>query len=270
MIDRNILKILLLLLIIIVVFINISFLMKKKYTKTNDNIPLSVAIIMDGNGRWAQKRKLPISYGHKKGADNLIEILKHAKNVGIKSLTLYAFSTENWKRPKDEVDYILNILNNFLDEKSEILIENDVKLKFIGDLSILENNLLKKISNLEKRTENNNLILNIAFNYGGRSEIINAAKNIATDYKNNQIDINNINEELFKKYLYNPEIIYPDLVIRTGGDIRLSNFLLWEISYSELYFTDLLWPDFKEKDFDRVINNYKNRKRTYGERKAIR
>lgn len=269
-ISKNLLFIFLFAVGVTVLHYGISFFSGKNYKVDDDTVPTSVAIIMDGNGRWAQKRKLPISYGHKKGADNLIKILEHAKNIGIKSLTLYAFSTENWKRPKDEVDYILSILNNYLDEKSEIFMKNDIKLKFIGDLTKLDGEVLRKIANLEKETENNTLILNIAFSYGGRAEIVNATKNIVVDYKNNKIDINDINEELFKKYLYNPEIIYPDLVIRTGGDMRISNFLLWEISYSELYFTNTLWPDFKEKDFDKAIKNYKKRKRTYGERKAIR
>mgnify|MGYP001058863836 CR=1 FL=1 len=269
-ISKNLLFIFLFAVGVTVLHYGISFFMGENYKVDDGTIPTSVAIIMDGNGRWAQKRKLPVSYGHKKGADNLIKILKHAKSIDIKSLTLYAFSTENWKRPKDEVDYILNILNNYLDEKSEIFMKNDIKLKFIGDLTKLDGEVLRKIANLEKETENNTLILNIAFSYGGRAEIVNATKNIAVDYKNNKIDINDINEELFKKYLYNPEIIYPDLVIRTGGDMRISNFLLWEISYSELYFTNTLWPDFKEKDFDKAIKNYKKRKRTYGERKAVR
>lgn len=269
-ISKNILFILFFSIIALTVCYKTHLFDKKVYKVGNSTVPTSIAIIMDGNGRWAQKRKLPVSYGHKKGADNLINILKHAKNIGIKSLTLYAFSTENWKRPKDEVDYILNTLDSYLDEKSEIFIENDIKLKFIGDLTKLDKKLLQKISNLEKETENNNLELNIAFSYGGRTEIINATKNIAVDYKNNKIDIYDINEELFKKYLYNPEIIYPDLVIRTGGDIRISNFLLWEISYSELYFTNKLWPDFNEKDLNKAIKNYKKRKRTYGERKVVR
>ena len=256
-----------------IIIIVVLILIKGDYNRKNkhfNDIPESIAIIMDGNGRWAQKRKMPINYGHKKGLDSLINILKYAKKLGIKSITVYAFSTENWNRPKDEVDYILDMLSSSIEEKSDVLMENNVKVKFIGDLSKLDEKLLDKIRDLEKKTKDNELALNIAFNYGGRNEIVNAVKNMAIDYKNDKITFSEIDEEMFKNYLYNPDIMYPDLVIRTGGDLRLSNFLLWEVSYSELYFTKKLWPDFKEKDLDKAIKNYKNRKRTYGERKAVR
>lgn len=235
------------------------------------NFPESIAIIMDGNGRWAQKRGFEIRYGHKQGAENLIKISKHSKNIGVKSLTLYAFSTENWKRPKAEVDSLMRLLRFYLTKNMDEFTKNNVKLKVIGNLDRLDNDLRENILKLEEKTKNNNgLFLNIAFSYGGRMEILDATKKIAEAVKIGNLDIESIDEEEFKKYLYNSEIIYPDLVIRTGGELRLSNFLLWELSYSELYFTDTLWPDFDEKALDLAIENFKNRKRTYGERKAKR
>lgn len=235
------------------------------------NFPYNIAIIMDGNGRWAQNRKLSINAGHKEGGKNLLRILKHAKNIGVKSLTLYAFSTENWKRPKAEVDFIMQMFSSYLIENGDKITEDSVNFKVIGDRNGLSKEIILKIDELEAKTQDNNsLFLNIAFNYGGRSEILYAVKNIISDVRNNIINDINIDEDLFKKYLYNPDIIYPDLIIRTGGELRISNFLLWELSYSELYFTDILWPDFNEKALDKAIEDFKKRKRTYGERKAIR
>ena len=234
-------------------------------------IPQSIAIIMDGNGRWAQRRGYEIRYGHKKGVEALIRTLRHCKDVGVKSLTVYAFSTENWKRPKQEVDAIMRLLKFYLDKNEEEFYKNNIKLKVMGDLSNLSSDIVNRVKDIEEKTKNNSdFFFNIAFSYGGRREIVQAAKKIAIDVINKNISIDEINEESFKNYLYNPNIMYPDLVIRTGGDIRVSNFLLWEISYSELYFTDTLWPDFDEKALDLAIDDFKHRKRTYGERKAKR
>lgn len=245
--------------------------MNQKIDGLKENFPESVAIIMDGNGRWAQKRGFEIRYGHKQGAENLIKILQYSKKIGIKSLTVYAFSTENWKRPKAEVNSIIRLLKFYLEKNKNEFKTNNVKLKVIGCLDGLDKNIVQNIRNIEKETENNDgLYFNVAFGYGGRKEIVDATKKIVKDVKNGILDINDLDENIFKKYLYNEEIIYPDLVIRTGGDLRLSNFLLWEVSYSELYFTDTLWPDFDEKALDLAINNFKHRKRTYGERKAKR
>lgn len=234
-------------------------------------LPKSIAIIMDGNGRWAQKRGFEIRYGHKKGVDALIKILNYSQKIGIKSLTVYAFSTENWKRPEREVNAIIRLLQFYLKNNEQEFYKNNIKLTVMGDLSKLDKKTADKIRAVEEKTKNNdNFYFNVAFSYGGRREIVDASKKIAEDFRDGKLDINNLDEDIFKKYLYNPDIIYPDLIIRTGGDIRLSNFLLWELSYSELYFTDTLWPDFDEKSLDLAIDNYKHRKRTYGERKAKR
>ena len=234
-------------------------------------LPKSIAIIMDGNGRWAQKRGFEIRYGHKKGVDALIKILDYSKKIGIKSLTVYAFSTENWKRPQREINSIIRLLQFYLRNNEQEFYKNNIKLSVIGDLSKLDKKTIDEIRDIEEKTKNNNdFYFNIAFSYGGRREIVDASKKIAKDFKDGKIDINSLDEDVFKMYLYNPDIIYPDLIIRTGGDIRISNFLLWEMSYSELYFTDTLWPDFDEKALDLAIDNYKHRKRTYGERKAKR
>ncbi len=245
--------------------------MDKIIGSLKDNFPESIAIIMDGNGRWAQKRGFKIRYGHKQGAENLIKILQYSKKIGIKSLTVYAFSTENWKRPKTEVNSIIRLLKFYLEKNKNEFKTNNVKLKVIGCLNGLNEDIIKGIKNIEKETENNDgLYFNVAFGYGGRKEIIDATKKIVEDVKKGELNIDDLSEDIFKKYLYNKDIIYPDLVIRTGGDLRLSNFLLWEVSYSELYFTNTLWPDFDEKALDLAIDNFKHRKRTYGERKAKR
>lgn len=234
-------------------------------------LPKSIGIIMDGNGRWAQKRGFEIRYGHKKGVDALIKILNYSQKIGIKSLTVYAFSTENWKRPEREVNAIIRLLQFYLKNNEKEFYKNNIKLSVMGDLSKLDKKTIDKIREIEEKTKNNeDFYFNVAFSYGGRREIVDASKKIAKDFKDGKIDINTLDEDIFKMYLYNPDIIYPDLIIRTGGDIRLSNFLLWELSYSELYFTDTLWPDFDEKALDLAIDNYKHRKRTYGERKAKR
>jgi undecaprenyl diphosphate synthase len=237
-----------------------------------DNFPKNIAIIMDGNGRWAQKRGLPISFGHKQGAEALKNILKICvENTNINSLTVYAFSTENWKRSKEEVDHIMNLFRNYI---KEVLKEKDtknVRVRFIGSFNNLISELLEEIKKVEEITKNNDgLKFDIALSYGGRQEIIDACKKFADDVTNNRIQTNNLDESVFRKYLYDNEINDPDLVIRTGGECRLSNFLLWELSYSELYFVDTLWPDFSKEDLDKALEYFCNRKRTFGERRAKR
>ena len=219
---------------------------------TENNIPKSIAIIMDGNGRWAQRQGFKIRYGHKKGADALIKILNHCNKIGVESLTVFAFSTENWKRPQSEVNALMRLLEYYLFKLEDELQKNNIKLKVIGASAEgkLNKKIIDRVKEVEENTKNNRFAFNIAFNYGGRKEIVDASKKIAQDIKNGVISIDDINENSFKNYLYNPDIIYPDLVIRTGGDLRISNFLLWEMSYSELYFTDTLWPDFDEKQLD--------------------
>lgn len=229
------------------------------------NIPEHVAIIMDGNARWAKSKNLPKIAGHKKGADNVEIIVEKAKNLGIKYLTLYTFSTENWKRPKDEVDYLMNLLNEYLQNKFiQKMIKNNVKLNFIGDIE----NIKKKGSDIKKSiekaidlTKNNSAFnLNIALNYGGRDEIIRAINKILIS------DIKNIDENNFKNYLDTKNFPDPELLIRTGGKKRISNFLLWQIAYTEIYITNIFWPDFNEIEFEKAINFYQNETRNFGGR----
>ncbi len=234
--------------------------------------PKNIAIIMDGTGRWAQRQDFQIRYGHKRGAESFIRIVNYCLKIGVESLTVFAFSTENWKRPPSEIGALMRLLKYYMNANADKFYKSNIKLKVIG--ASLENkidkDILDKIKEVEEKTKDNKFALNVAFNYGGRREIVDASKKIAEDVKNNIISVDDIDENTFKKYLYNPDIAYPDLIIRTGGVLRLSNFLLWEMSYSELYFTDTLWPDFDEKQLDLAIEDFKHRVRTYGERKAKR
>ncbi len=223
------------------------------------SVPVHVAIIMDGNGRWAERRGLPRTEGHKEGVKTVKRIVKASSDLGIKYLTLYAFSTENWKRSKEEVNFLLNLfveaINGYLDE----LKYNNVKLKFIGDIEGLPYFLRKVIFYSERITRNSTgLTLNIAINYGGRREIVQAVSRICKE------NIRNIDEKIFSKYLYTAGQPDPDIIIRTSGEKRLSNFLLYQSSYSELFFTDTLWPDFTENEFQEIIKEFLNRKRKFG------
>lgn len=228
--------------------------MKEKIDIKNLNLPKHIAIILDGNGRWAKSFAMPRNYGHKKGADNLIKIAKYADEIGVENLTVFAFSTENWSRPKDEVNYLMNLLK----ENFNKILNTDIssiRIKVIGERHNLNEDLLSCINNIEEKTKNNNgLKLNIAFNYGSRDEILNACKNVI----DNKEDLTKDN---ISKYLYVNDV---DLLIRTSGEKRISNFLLWQISYSELYFTKVHWPAFSKKDFDRAIYDYNKRNRRFG------
>ncbi|TDO89364.1 undecaprenyl diphosphate synthase [Halanaerobium saccharolyticum] len=229
------------------------------------NTPKNIAIIMDGNGRWAEQRNKSRSAGHKEGVKTLKKIVKAAVNLKVESLTVYAFSTENWKRPKAEVDFLLTLMKRTMRNEVDELLENGVRVQFLGRKTNLSNNLIKEINNIEKRSaENSNLTLNIAFNYGGRAEITDAAKKIAEDYKNGKIVLNKFEEKDFASYLYQEELQNIELLIRTGGDLRLSNFLLWQSAYAELYFTDKFWPDFAESDLKQALKEFKNRERRFG------
>ncbi|MDY3005929.1 isoprenyl transferase [Anaerococcus sp. AGMB00486] len=220
-----------------------------------------LAIILDGNGRWAEKRSLSRSLGHKEGSENVVDIALYAKKRGIKYLTLYAFSTENWKRPKIEVNYLMKLLAKFIKDKTNLLMENDVKLNIIGDISKLPDKTIKSCLDVCKLTENNkSLVLNMAINYGGRSELVKAFKDMAKD----GLDFNNIDENTISSYLYTKNMPDPDLLIRTGGDLRISNFLIYQLAYTEFYFTKTLWPDFKYKDLDEAIDSYLGRDRRFG------
>lgn len=224
-----------------------------------------LAIIMDGNRRWAKENGVSVKDGHKAGAEKLSEFVKWCIEFNIKYLTVYAFSTENWKRDKEEVDDIMSLLNNYLSAKKDEFYDSGVKVKMIGVEDNINIDTLKKIKDIEEYTKNNNKIqLNIAFNYGGRREILDATKKIVSEVKSGKISIEDIDEELFKENLYYGNIPDPDLMIRPGGDYRISNYLLWEMAYSEFYFTKTYWPDFSKELLEEIINNFNTRERRYG------
>jgi undecaprenyl diphosphate synthase len=226
--------------------------------KQFEKLPNHIAIILDGNGRWAKKRGLPRSAGHKMGVETLIKITRYCSEIGIRNLTVYAFSTENWNRPKEEVDYLMSLMEEYFNGLDKKLRKRNIKLKVIGEKNNLNEKLLKIIYDVEENSKyNTGMILNIAFNYGGKDEIVNAFKTMVNDKVI-------INKETVDKYLYTSESGNVDLVIRTSGEQRISNFLLWQIAYAELYFTKTLWPDFNKKDLNKAIDSYLNRDRRYG------
>ncbi|NLJ97364.1 MAG: isoprenyl transferase [Clostridiales bacterium] len=229
------------------------------------NIPNHVAIILDGNGRWAKKKGMPRNFGHSQGSKVVEQICEDAYNIGIKYLTVYAFSTENWKRPKSEVDALMKLLNNYLDSSIKTSKKNNIRVKIIGDITRLHEDMQKKIYNLEEASKNNTgLRLQVAINYGSRDEIIRAVKSLIGDVKEMGIAIDDIDEDIFTKYLDTKDIPEPDLLIRTSAEQRLSNFLLWQLAYTEFYFTDVLWPDFNKKELLQAVEYYSNRKRKFG------
>ena len=234
--------------------------------KAMSKIPYHIAIIMDGNGRWAKKRLLPRTLGHKEGVKRVRETVKEAKRLGVKILTIFAFSTENWKRPKKEIDSLFSYLDKFLEAYQKELIEGGIKLNVIGRKDRINKQTLEKIEKLALVTnENKSFIFNIALDYGGRWDIVNAAKNIAGDYQNKKINIEDLDEKLFGQYLSLNSMPDPDLLIRTSGDKRMSNFLIWNLAYSEFYFTSTLWPDFNKKQLIKAIEAYSQRDRRFGE-----
>lgn len=232
----------------------------------NENkVPRHVSIILDGNGRWAQKRGRERTYGHRIGAKNVKKIVQAAAHRGIHCLTLYAFSTENWKRPAPEVKFLMHLFKDYLISQLRELVKDNVQVHIIGDVSVLSKSLQEGIRNCEKDTATNDgLILNVAINYGGRSELVRAIKHMAADVKADSLELSDISEEIVSKYLYPSASSDVDLFIRTGGDIRISNFLLWQISYSELYFTPVLWPDFTEEELDKALEWFAGRDRRFG------
>lgn len=232
---------------------------------TENNFPKHIAIIMDGNRRWAREKKLPIKVGHKTGADTLEKIAKYANKIGIKYMTVYAFSTENWNRSKEEVDALMSLLKMYIEKFTKTADLENMKVNVIGDITRLSEELQNSIINCTKRTENNTgLVLNIAFNYGGRAELIKATKEIAELVKNGELDVNNIDESVINNHLYTAGMPEPDLMIRTSGEIRTSGFLLWQLSYTEFLFTPKYWPDFAEQDLDLAIEEYQKRNRKFG------
>ncbi len=229
------------------------------------NIPQHVAIIMDGNGRWAKKRLLPRNMGHKAGAKVVEQICEDAYNLGIKYLTVYAFSTENWKRSVEEVTGIMNLLRNYLKDCIERASKNNMRVRVIGDRSALAGDIVARIDELEKKTAGyDGLNFTIALNYGGRDELRRAVEGIAADVKAGSISDLDIDEELIGSYLDTRDLPDPDLLIRTSGELRISNFLIWQLAYTEFYFTDVFWPDFDAEELKKAIRYYNGRDRRYG------
>jgi undecaprenyl diphosphate synthase len=230
-----------------------------------EKLPNHIAIIMDGNGRWAKKRLLPRTAGHKVGVERVRDIIKAADELNIKYLTLYAFSTENWKRPQEEVDMLMKLLAEYLKRELKELDKNGVRINVLGDLEEIPDRVRAEIIKSIETTKNNqNIVLNIALNYGSRQEIIRAVKSISSDVLNSELKIDEVDEEVFKKYLYTTGQPDPDMVIRTSGEQRISNFLLYQIAYSEFIFTDVLWPDFKKENLYEAIIEFQRRKRRFG------
>ena len=232
---------------------------------SENNVPKHVAIILDGNGRWAKKRFLPRNAGHAQGSKTVEQICEDAHDLVIKYLTVYAFSTENWKRPKDEVNALMKLLSKYLKNCIERSTKNNMRVRVIGDITPLADDIKEKIVKLEEVSKNNTgLNFQVALNYGGRDEIIRAIKKCASECADGLIKPDDITEELFSERLDTSDIPDPDLLIRTSGEQRLSNFLLWQLAYTEFYFTDVLWPDFNKKELQKAIDYYASRDRRFG------
>ena len=230
-----------------------------------EDIPNHIAIIMDGNGRWAKERKLPRAMGHKAGVEAIRNIVKECNNLGVGYLTLYAFSTENWKRPQEEVNALMKLLVEYLKNEFEELHSNGVVINSIGDIDKLPSVCKNELKRAYENTKNNKgLILNLALNYGGRAEITTAFKDLYKDIRKGIISENDINEQTISKYLYTANIPDPDIIIRPSGEQRLSNFLLWQCAYSEFWYSNIKWPDFKKEDLHSAIIDYQKRERRFG------
>lgn len=228
-------------------------------------IPQHVAIILDGNGRWAKSKGMPRTYGHTMGAKNVEVICKAAHDLGISYLTMYAFSTENWNRPKEEVNALMKLLNSYLKNCIKTADKNHMRVRVLGDISRLDDSMQKQIRDLEEASKNNDgLNFQIALNYGSRDEMIRAMRKMVSDYDAGKIESSDISEKTFEHYLDTKDIPDPDLLIRTSGEQRLSNFLLWQLAYSEFYFTDVPWPDFSPEELKKAVESYGNRERRYG------
>lgn len=230
-----------------------------------EDMPKHIAIIMDGNRRWAKAKGKPISYGHKEGAKTLEKIVRYANKIGLEYITVYAFSTENWKRAEDEVKALMMLLQNYLDDYAKRADTENIRVKILGDISALSSGMQKSIQNCMERTKDNTgVTFNIALNYGGRDELIRAIKQIANQVKNNELQIDDITEQLVSNNLYTKGEPEPDLLIRTSGEQRLSNFLPWQLVYTEFLFIDKNWPEFEEEDLDDAIIEYQKRTRKFG------
>lgn len=230
-----------------------------------DRLPVHIGIIMDGNGRWAKKRGLPRHFGHQEGMKKVVHIVESCKELGIRNLTLYAFSTENWKRPTVEIEALMNLLVVFIRKELDRLNKNKVRINILGDVEKLPEKPRKEVERaVEITSGNDGMILNIALNYGGRQEIALGVKEILKDEKRGKINIDDIDESLIKEYLYTKGQPDPDLIIRPSGELRLSNFMIYQAAYSEFWFSDVLWPDFSEDDLRRAICDYQRRNRRFG------
>ena len=230
-----------------------------------EKLPKHVAVIMDGNGRWAQKKGNSRIFGHQHGVTAVREVTEAAAELGISYLTLYAFSTENWSRPKREVDALMSLLVSTISSETKTLMKNNVRLNTIGCRECLPGNVLKKLEDAENKTSGNTgLTLTLALSYSSRWEIVDAAKRIAKEVKDGKLDIDDINDEVFSKYLTTYDMPDPELMIRTSGELRISNFLLWQLAYTELYFTEVLWPDYRKEDFYKALLDYQGRERRFG------
>ncbi|MCI8291315.1 MAG: isoprenyl transferase [Clostridia bacterium] len=230
-----------------------------------ENVPKHVAMIMDGNRRWAREKGLDYRLGHKQGAKTLENIVRYAKKIGIKYITVYAFSTENWKRSEEEVGALMLLLKTYLDDYGKRADTENIKIKILGDVNVLSNGLQKSIANAVERTKDNEgITFSIALNYGGRDEIVHAIKKIAEEVKEGNLEVSEINEDIVSDSLYTKGIPDPDLVIRTSGELRTSGFLTWQAVYSEYLFLDKYWPDFSEEDLDLAVAEFQKRKRNFG------
>lgn len=228
-------------------------------------LPQHIAIIMDGNGRWAERHTLGRVLGHRKGAESVRTVVKTCRRIGLRCLTLYAFSAENWLRPESEVSALMNLLRQYLENEFQEMMEQDIRLTAIGNLDALDPPVLEKLrETIEMTAGNKGMILNLALSYGGRDEIVAAVKRMVNDAQTGRINPQEVTKELFAGYLYTSGIPDPDMLIRTGGEYRISNFLLWQMAYTEFFFTDILWPDFRESDLLEAIAEYQRRERRFG------
>lgn len=241
-------------------------LFKKKKTDSGlpEILPEHIAFIMDGNGRWAKKRGLPRKFGHREGAKNFRRIARYCKDIGIKNITFYAFSTENWKRPKDEVDAIIELFREYIVDVRNYIGE-EVRVLFLGDKSIFDADLQKKMNDLEEDTKDNHeMTMLLAINYGGRDEVVHVSKILAQKAADGELKPEDITEDMFGSYLYTKDVPDVDLMIRPSGELRLSNFLIWQSAYAEFYFTDVLWPDFSPEELQKALVNFAGRSRRFG------
>lgn len=240
-------------------------ILKLKEQIDMNRIPKHIAIIMDGNGRWAKKRFLPRTAGHREGVERVSEIVEAASDLNVQCLSLYAFSTENWKRPKEEIDALMNLLILYINRELDRIHKNNIRMRVMGDVSKLPKNVAEKVQMaIEKTKDNTGMVLNIGLNYGGRDEIVRAVKNILADVKRGKLKEEDINSDMFSKYLYTSELPDPDLLIRPSGELRLSNFMLYQVAYTEFWFSEIYWPDFKPKNLYEAIIDYQKRDRRFG------